>query len=234
MFNTRLPLKEAVRAADYFQHSLAPHEFCLTGELWKASSELVPISLFPALLPLVSNATWDQAGLKKTWILVQWGDRKTLPQGDSGTSGHLCQIIYVEDREFTGPCGMRGKHRRAPSCLKSVPCHWLEISPLLQIYSYYWLCLQLPVTCSNVHNPSRVAHYIIHYLLLHLRENELFQLHSNEMATSAAAELQAGQLCYGCKRNEKSEAGCMATWRHQNDGFPALVNYLFIHSSNSY
>lgn len=48
MFNTRLPLKEAVRAANYFQHSLAPHAFCLTGEIWKASSELVP---FPHFLP---------------------------------------------------------------------------------------------------------------------------------------------------------------------------------------
>lgn len=234
MFNTLLALKEAVRAANYVQHSLAPHEFCLTEEIWKVSSELAPISLFPALLPLVPNATRDQAGLRKTWIPVRWGDRKTLPQGDWGTSGHLCQVISVENREFMAPCGVRGKHRKAPSCLKSVPCHWLEISPLLQIYSYYWLCLPLPVTSSNVRNPSRVAHYIIHYLLLHLRENELFQLHSNEMATSAAAEQQAGQLCYGRQRNEKSEAGCMATWRHQNDGSPALVNYLFIHSSNSY
>lgn len=159
---------------------------------WLEKSEMQAVSLFlfPHFLPC---SLWSpmpheiRLAQEDLDSFVWWGDRKTLPQGDSGTSGHLCQIICVGDRDH-GALWYEGKCRRAPSCLKSVPCHWLEISPLLQIYSYYWLCLQLPVTCSDVHNPSRVAHYIIHYLLLHLRENDLFQLHSNKMATSAAVE----------------------------------------------
>lgn len=124
------------------------------------------------------------------------------------------KMMPTKEWEFPVQCGVREVAERALSLGRRGRFHWLEIPPLIWIYSYYFLCFQLPGTCSNVHNPPRVVQWIIHDLLLHLRLNELFGLYSNETATSAAGEQQAGKWCFGGERSEKSRASCSTMLRH--------------------
>ena len=88
-------IKGGCQSCKLFQHSLAPHAFCLTGKIWNASSELVLISPFPALLPLVPNATRDQAGSGRSGFFCPVRRQKDTPSGWLGyfrapLSDHLC------------------------------------------------------------------------------------------------------------------------------------------------
>ena len=88
-------IKGGCQSCKLFQHSLAPHAFCLTGKIWNASSELVLISPFPALLPLVPNAARDQAGSGRSGFFCLVRRQKDTPSGWLGyfrapLSDHLC------------------------------------------------------------------------------------------------------------------------------------------------
>lgn len=115
---------------------------------------------FPMLCPAPSGSqqSGDQAGIWKISILVLHWDTKTPPQSDWGTSvfNGCGQIIYnsIQEQNYVQEgvevhyvvlC--KGNHRNAPLLTENSNCSRLKILPIIWIYSYYLLCLQLPVTC---------------------------------------------------------------------------------------
>lgn len=100
-FNTYLPQKEAVKAANYSPDSVSPHIFCLIGEKIWIQGEPVFISQCSVLLPQAPNIARDQAGIWKISILVLHSDVKTVLWSDSDTSGinNLGQIISDSNQE---------------------------------------------------------------------------------------------------------------------------------------